>query len=150
MSIAAEHGGKGYAPLSQSISNTDTENEDEEIEKSSRQSMRDDSIVIQENGRFYPLDETKGLANRLRNGRSINLGYRHNVIPSTMGHRDADVDMWKRPHMSFLRQFLLAVSILLCLATILIFLYILPCNDSDPLTNRPALLWDNTLRGIGR
>ncbi|XP_046471423.1 uncharacterized protein [Neodiprion pinetum] len=152
MSIVTEHGGKGYAPLPQSMSNTDTENEDEGVEKKSCQSTKHDSTTMQENVRFFPLDESKNLANRLKNGRNTSLGYCSDDIPIMVIDQDANNDLWKRPHMSFLRQLFLAASILLCLATIVIFLYVLPCNESNSLRpaikNRPALLWDNTLQGM--
>ncbi|XP_012267147.2 uncharacterized protein LOC105692497 [Athalia rosae] len=161
MSMVTEHSGKGYAPLPQSMSNTDTENEDEDLgspayrlQKQSNQPLKlDGSAVMPENGRFHPLDETKNLANRLRNGRNTNnLGYCSDDIPIMVVDQDANDDLWKRPHMSFFRQLFLAASILLCIATILIFLYVIPCEDDDspPLAiqNRPALLWEKSLQGI--
>lgn len=168
---ASEHGGKGYAPLPQSMSNTDTENEDDDVgirrsgyvpqnvnAADSNQPKHHDGIAIQENGRFYPLDETKNVANRMRNGRSnvnVALGYCSDDIP-IMVVDEGNEDLWKKRHMSFIRQFFLAASILLCLATIMIFLYVIPCDESDfdppPLAKetRPAFFWENDYRGIGR
>lgn len=62
-------------------------------------------------------------------------------------------DLWKRQDMSPLRRFFLVVSVLLCILTILVFLYVLPCDTSSlcspTLEPRTPISWDQTFEGVG-
>ncbi|XP_058797452.1 uncharacterized protein LOC131667776 [Phymastichus coffea] len=157
--MTAETNVKGYAPLPQSISNTDTEDDDEDhqhsrtesLSKDDNQSRISDTTQICQNGRFCPLDETKNLANRSRNGRN-SFGYSNDNIPIMILDGQSHDDLWKRHDMSPLRRFSLVVSVLLCVLTILIFLYVLPCDNSAicPPVPEPktSVSWDKTLEGV--
>ncbi|XP_001608079.1 uncharacterized protein LOC100124186 [Nasonia vitripennis] len=159
--MSGEPNVKGYAPLPQSISNTDTEDDDEEhqhhrehadsLSKDDDQSRISDTTTICQNGRFYPLDETKNLANRARNGRN-SFGYSTDNIPIMILDGQSHDDLWKRHDMSPLRRFCLVASVLLCILTILIFLYVLPCDNSSICPPAPepktSVSWDKTLEGV--
>ena len=112
-----------------------------------------DTTTICQNGRFYPLDETKNLANRARNGRN-SFGYSNDNIPIMILDGQSHDDLWKRHDMSSLRRFCLVASVLLCILTILIFLYVLPCDNSSICPPAPApktsVSWDRTLEGVGK
>lgn len=63
-------------------------------------------------------------------------------------------DLWKKRDMSPLRRFCLIASVLLCITTIIVFLYVLPCDNSMvcPSINEPQpfISWDKTLQGVGK
>ncbi|XP_076247668.1 uncharacterized protein LOC143187377 [Calliopsis andreniformis] len=151
------HGGKGYTPLPQSISNTDTEDEEDcldthqnEASKVHSDDVLAESTMIHENGIYYPLDETKKLANRMKNGQNI-LKYYRDDIPIMVIEGNNQNDLWKRRDMSPLRRFCLITSILLCIVTIVVFLYVLPCDNSMvcPSVEEPqsSISWDKIIRG---
>ena len=106
---------------------------------------------------FYPLDETKNTLNnrtRTRNGK-ISFDYSNDNIPIMIldGQLTND-DLWKIRNMTPLRRLCLIASIFLCLFTIILFLYILPCNNSVVCSAVPepqtSLSWDKTLEGVGK
>ncbi|KAJ8683226.1 hypothetical protein QAD02_019018 [Eretmocerus hayati] len=146
---------KGYTPLPQSIGNTDSEDEDEEHHNDD-DSIKDDlsgisdATTVYENGRFYPLDETKNFANRTRNGRH-SLGYGNDNIPIMILNGQNDDDLWKRRDMSPVRRFFLAFTVLLCIFTIIVFLYLIPCDTSSICPSTPksktSVSWDTTFDG---
>lgn len=154
---ADHHGGKGYAPLPQSISNTDTEDEEEclsqpiESLKERTDAAATELTTVQENGVYYPLDETRNLANRTRNGQNT-LKYYRDDIPIMVIEGNDQNDLWKRRDMSPLRRLCLIASILLCIMTILVFLYVLPCDNSmvcPPVVEpQSSISWDRTLQGV--
>ncbi|XP_012143261.1 uncharacterized protein LOC100881522 [Megachile rotundata] len=151
--MSDHHSGKGYTPLPQSISNTDTEDEEDclaqtnEIPKDNVDDTMPQSTTIHENGAYYPLDETRNLANRAKNGQNI-LKYYRDDMPIMVVEGG---DLWKKRDMSPLRRFCLIASVLLCIATIIVFLYVLPCDNSMvcPSINEPQpfISWDKTLQG---
>ncbi|KAG7205648.1 hypothetical protein KM043_007604 [Ampulex compressa] len=152
------HAGKGYAPLPQSISNTDTEDEEEclarqhdVIHKASTETTTTEPTLLRKNGVFYPLDETTNLSDRARNGQST-LKYYRDDIPIMVIDGNEQNDLWTRRDMSPLRRFSLVASIMLCIATILVFLYILPCDNSmvcPPVVEpQSSISWDRTLQGV--
>ncbi|CAK9823857.1 hypothetical protein ANTRET_LOCUS2117 [Anthophora retusa] len=155
--MSDHHSGKGYTPLPQSISNTDTEDEEDclpysnETPKDHVDDTLPQSTTIHENGMYYPLDETRNLANRMKNGQNM-LKYYRDDIPIMVVEGNDQNDLWKRRDMSSLRRFCLIVSVLLCIVTIIIFLYVLPCDNSmvcpsvDKLQS--SISWDKTLQGI--
>jgi hypothetical protein len=114
--------------------------------------MLQDTTTVCQNGRFYPLDETKNLGNRTRNGRN-SFGYSNDNIPIMVLDGQNHDDLWKRHDMSPLRRFCLVASVLLCILTILVFLYVLPCDNSSICLSAPepktSVSWDKTLEGIG-
>jgi len=62
-------------------------------------------------------------------------------------------DVWKRKDISPMRRFCLFMSILLCIITIIIFLYVLPCDNSmicSPIIEpHSSISWDKTLQDVG-
>ena len=83
-------------------------------------------------------------------------GYRYcgDEIPMMIPEVETQDDFWKRKDMSMLRRFCLILSILLCFVTLLVFLYVLPCDNSSicpqVVENQPVITWDKTLEGIGK
>lgn len=63
-------------------------------------------------------------------------------------------DLWKRQDMTPLRRFFFVTSILLCIVTILVFLWVLPCDTSSlctpALEPRTPISWDQTFDGVGK
>ncbi|XP_054014035.1 uncharacterized protein LOC128895456 [Hylaeus anthracinus] len=155
--MSVDHSGKGYAPLPQSISNTDTEDEDDclarqnEASKGHTNDVLAETTTIHENGAYYPLDETKNVANRIKNGQNM-LKYYRDDIPIMVVEGNDSNDLWKRRDMSLFRRFCLVTSILLCIVTIVIFLYVLPCDNSVVCPSidesQSSISWDKTLRGV--
>ncbi|CAL7943688.1 unnamed protein product [Xylocopa violacea] len=153
----SDHGGKGYTPLPQSISNTDTEDEEDclaqptETPKDHSDETQPPANTIHENGVYYPLDESKNIGNRTKNGQNM-LKYYRDDIPIMVVEGNDQNDLWKRRDMSPLRRFCLVASVLLCIVTIIIFLYVLPCDNSMvcPSVNKPdsSISWDKTLQGV--
>ncbi|XP_031830697.1 uncharacterized protein LOC116426202 [Nomia melanderi] len=151
------HSGKGYAPLPQSISNTDTEDEEDclaqqnEPPKEHTDDALAESTIVHENGIYYPLDETKNTTNRIKNGQNM-LKYYRDDIPIMVIEGNDQNDLWKPRDMSPLRRFCLIASILLCIVTIVVFLYVLPCDNSMvcPTISEPksSISWHRTLRGV--
>lgn len=103
--MSDHHGGKGYTPLPQNISNTDTEDEDDclaqsnEIPKDHIDDTQLQSTTIHENGIYYPLDETRNLANRAKNGQNM-LKYYRDDVPIMVVEGSDQNDLWKRHDMS--------------------------------------------------
>lgn len=103
--MSDHHSGKGYAPLPQNISNTDTEDEDDclaqsnEIPKDHVDDTQPQSTTIHENGIYYPLDETRNLANRTKNGQNM-LKYYRDDVPIMVVEGNDQNDLWKRHDMS--------------------------------------------------
>lgn len=99
------------------------------------------------------MDETRNLANRAKNGQNM-LKYYRDDVPIMVVEGSDQNDLWKRHDMSPLWRFCLVASILLCVVTIVIFLYVLPCDNSMvcPSVNEPqsSISWDKTLQGIGK
>ncbi|KZC11313.1 hypothetical protein WN55_02548, partial [Dufourea novaeangliae] len=101
------HGGKGYTPLPQSISNTDTEDEEDclahqnEAPKDHTSDALAESRIVHENGVYYPLDETKNAANRMKNGQNM-LKYYRDDIPIMVIEGNDQNDLWKPRDMSLL------------------------------------------------
>lgn len=102
---------------------------------------------------YYPLDETRNLADRTKNGQNM-LKYYGDDIPIMVVDGNDQNDLWKRHDLSPLRRFCLFSSVLLCVVTIIIFLYVLPCDNSMicPSVNEPqsSISWDKTLQGVGK
>ncbi|XP_043470289.1 uncharacterized protein LOC122503706 [Leptopilina heterotoma] len=154
--MASEHlSGNGYSPLPQSISNSDSEDEDDHLNGHNHSIHRDsDDMTMTEslhkNGQFHPLDETQNMGNRIRNGRS-SLGFCNDNIPIMVLDGDGH-DLWKRHDMSPVRRICLVFSILLCILTTLVFLYVLPCDNSkicsEALGPKTSLSWEKSLEGI--
>ncbi|EZA56330.1 hypothetical protein DMN91_010042 [Ooceraea biroi] len=152
------HNGKGYAPLPQSISNTDTEDEEERLTRPNDIAYKVDNTTTiaelhtnHENGVYYPLDETRNLGNNARN-RQNTIKYYRDDIPIMVIEGNEQNDFWKRRDMSPMRRFCLFASILLCIVTIVIFLYVLPCDSSvvcSPVIEpQSSISWDKTLEGV--
>lgn len=59
------------------------------------------STVILENGVYYPLDETRNLENRTKNGQNM-LKYYRDDIPIMVVEGNNQNDLWKRHDMSLL------------------------------------------------
>ncbi|OAD56311.1 hypothetical protein WN48_03630 [Eufriesea mexicana] len=101
----SDYGGKGYTPLSQNVSNTDTEDEEDclaqpnDIPKDVVGDIQSQSTTIHENGVYYPLDETRNLANRSKNGQNM-LKYYRDDIPIMVVEGNDQNDLWKRRDMS--------------------------------------------------
>lgn len=156
--MSIDHSGKGYTPLPQSISNTDTEDEEEHLTQSNDIVSKVDNTTIipeshtnYENGIFYPLDETKNQENSTRI-RQNTVKYYQDDIPIMIIEGNEQDDFWKRKEMSPMRCFCLFASILLCIVTLVIFLYELPCDSSTicPSIMEPqsSISWDRTLQGV--
>lgn len=105
-----------------------------------------------ENGVYYPLDETRNLGNNSRN-RQNTIKYYRNDIPIMVIEGSEQDDFWKSRDMSPMRRFCLFASILLCIVTIVIFLYVLPCDSSvvcpSVIEPQSSISWDKTLEGVG-
>lgn len=100
---------------------------------------------------FYPLDETRNLENSTRNRSTIK--YYRDDIPIMVIEGNEQNDFWERKDMSPIRRFCLFASILLCIVTIVIFLYVLPCDSSmvcpPVIEPQSSISWDKTLQGVG-
>ncbi|KAI4480945.1 hypothetical protein M0804_010042 [Polistes exclamans] len=155
---AEHHSGKGYTPLPQCMSNTDTEDEDKHIiqrndltnKQTNDERTTMEPTMVHEHGVYYPLDETRNLANRTRNGQNTIKCYRDD-IPTMIIEGTTQNDLWKRRDMSPFRRFCLIISILLCIVTILVFLYVLPCDTMVcPPVNKPqsSVSWEKTLLNV--
>lgn len=109
--------------------------------------------TIHENGIYYPLDETKKLGNRMKNGQNT-LKYYRDDIPIMVVEGNDQNDLWKRRDMSPLRRLCLIASILLCIVTIVVFLYVLPCDNAmvcpSVVEPQSSISWDKTLQGVGK
>lgn len=105
-----------------------------------------------ENGIFYPLDETQNLGNHTRN-RQNTFKYYRDDIPIMVIEGSKQDDFWKKKDISPMRRFCLFVSILLCIVTIVIFLYVLPCDSTivcAPIIEpHSSISWDKTLQDVG-
>ncbi|XP_039304406.1 uncharacterized protein LOC105199534 isoform X2 [Solenopsis invicta] len=155
--MSIDYNGKGYTPLPQSISNSDTEDEEEHLTQHNDIDYKVDNATIvelhsiRESGIFYPLDETQNLENNPRNRQNV-IKYYRNDIPIMIIEGSEQNDFWKRKSISPIRRFCLFVSILLCIITILIFLYVLPCDSSmvcSPIIESHASIsWDKTLQYV--
>ena len=152
------HSGKGYTPLPQSISNTDTEDEEDCLETQQNEAPKRHAenapaelTTIHENGIYYPLDETKKLGNRMKNGQNT-LKYYRDDIPIMVIEGNDQNDLWKRRDMSPLRRLCLIASILLCIVTIVVFLYVLPCDNAmvcpSVVEPQSSISWDKTLQRV--
>jgi len=116
-------------------------------------------ILLQElhtnhkNGMYYPLDETKNLGNNARNRQNM-IKYYRDDIPIMVIEGNEQNDFWKSRDMSPMRRFCLFASILLCIVTIVIFLYVLPCDNSvvcpPVIEPQSSISWDTTLKGVGK
>ncbi|XP_046814958.1 uncharacterized protein LOC124422496 isoform X2 [Vespa crabro] len=155
---AEHHSGKGYTPLPQCMSNTDTEDEDEHVtqrndltnKQTNDERETTEPTTVHEHEAYYPLDETRNLANRTRNGQNIIKCYRDD-IPKMIIEGNTQNDLWKRRDMSPLRRFCLVISILLCIVTILVFLYVLPCDTMicPPVNeSQSSVSWEKTLWNV--
>ncbi|XP_077256481.1 uncharacterized protein LOC143894210 isoform X3 [Temnothorax americanus] len=104
-----------------------------------------------ENGAFYPLDETHNLENNTRN-RQNTIKYYQDNVPIMVIEGNKQNDFWKRKDISPIRRFGLFVSILLCIITIVIFLYVLPCDSSmvcsSIIESHSPISWDKTLEDV--
>jgi len=102
---------------------------------------------------FYPLDETRNVGNNARN-RQNTIKYYRDDIPIMVIEENQQNDFWKRRNMSHMRCFCLLASILLCIITIIIFLYVLPCDNSmvcpSIIEPQSSISWDKSLQGIGK
>ncbi|XP_011704519.1 PREDICTED: uncharacterized protein LOC105459876 [Wasmannia auropunctata] len=155
--MSIDHSGKGYTPLPQSISNTDTEDEEERLTQSNDITYKVDNTTIaelhsnHENGIFHPLDETQNLENNTRNKQNIIKCYRDDIPIMVIEGSEQD-NFWKRKDISPIRRFCLFVSILICIITIVIFLYVLPCDSSmicSPIIEpHSSVSWDKTLQDV--
>ncbi|KAL6259947.1 hypothetical protein P5V15_009857 [Pogonomyrmex californicus] len=156
--MSTDHSGKGYTPLPQSISNTDTEDEEECLTETNDIACQVDNTTIaelhlnHENGTFYPLDESQNLQNNTQN-RQNTIKYYQDDIPIMLIEESKRDDFWKRKDISPLRRFCLFTSILLCIITIIIFLYVLPCDSSmvclPIIEPQSSISWDKTLQNVG-
>ncbi|XP_033207348.1 uncharacterized protein LOC117166961 [Belonocnema kinseyi] len=154
--MAGEHlSTNGYTPLPQSISSTDTEDDDEHLTLPNQTLQREseDTTMIgslYNNSQFKPLDETQNVSNRIRNGQT-SFGYCSDNIPMMVLDAEGH-DLWKPHDLSSLGRIFLVFSILLCILTTLIFLYVLPCDDSlvcaDASTPKSSLSWEKILEGV--
>ncbi|EFN72697.1 hypothetical protein EAG_06882 [Camponotus floridanus] len=157
--MSTDHkGGKGYTPLPQSISNTDTEDEEERLTRPNHITYQIDNTATiaelhsgHENGMFCPLDETQNLGNSTRSRQNTIKCYQDD-IPVMIIEESEQNDFWKRRDMSPIRRFCLFASILLCIVTIVIFLYVLPCDSSmicpPIIESQSSISWDKTLQDV--
>ncbi|KYQ47044.1 Protein ITFG3 [Trachymyrmex zeteki] len=155
--MSIDHSGKGYTPLPQSLSNTDTEDEEEHLTQPNDNAYKVDNTTTaelrsnHENGTFHPLDGTQTLENNTRNRQNI-IKYYRDDIPIMVIEGSEPYDVWKRRDMSPMRRFCLFMSILLCIITIIIFLYVLPCDSSmicSPIIEpHSSISWDKTLQDV--
>ncbi|XP_011859413.1 PREDICTED: uncharacterized protein LOC105556913 [Vollenhovia emeryi] len=155
--MSVDHSGKGYTPLPQSISNTDTEDEEERLTQPNNIAYKVNNTTIvelhpdHENSIFYPLDETQNVENNTRNRQNTIKYYRDDVPIMVIEGSEQD-DFWKRKDISPMRRFCLFVSILLCIIVIVIFLYVLPCDSSmvcSPIIEpHSSISWDKSLQDV--
>ncbi|XP_012273531.1 uncharacterized protein LOC105696001 [Orussus abietinus] len=155
--MSTEHSsGKGYTRLPQSISNTDSENEDEHPYRLTskplgNQSVLQDSPSAQQNGQFCPIDKQTNLTNRSRNGCGI-LDPSKDNVPIITIEKHGYSSSWNHRTVSPFRFFCLILSILVCVCTILVFLYFLPCDSSlNCQTDEESsafVPWNKSLQGI--
>ncbi|XP_018359310.1 PREDICTED: uncharacterized protein LOC108758726 [Trachymyrmex cornetzi] len=155
--MSIDHSGKGYTPLPQSLSNTDTEDEEERLTQPNDIPYKANNTTTaelhsnHENGTFHPLDETQNLENNTRNRQNI-IKYYRDDIPIMVIEGSEQYDVWKRRDISPMRRFCLFMSILLCIITIIIFLYVLPCDSSmicSPIIEpHSSISWDKTLQDV--
>lgn len=157
--MSTDHkGGKGYTPLPQSISNTDTEDEEERLTRPNHITYQIDNTATiaelhsgHENGMFCPLDETQNLGNSTRSRQNTIKCYQDD-IPVMIIEENEQNDFWRRRDMSPIRRFCLFASILLCIVTIVIFLYVLPCDSSmicpPIIETQSSISWDKTLQDV--
>lgn len=89
----------------------------------------------------------------MKNGQNT-LKYYRDDIPIMVIEGNDQNDLWKRHDMSHIRRFCLVTSILLCIVTIVMFLYVLPCDNSmvcpSVVEPQSSISWDKTLRGRGK
>lgn len=178
--MSIEHHGSGYAPLPQSMSNTDTEDDEDEnsqpIIDPSRENSEEniirvhytydfninlfatnklillqDATTTNESGGFYPLDETRNPIHRFKNRQSTLRCYADDMPIMVIEKNDSN-DLWKNREMSPIRKFFFGISILLCFVTMFVFFYVLPCDDTVVCQSliRPAIVWEQTLQGVGK
>ncbi|KMQ90959.1 protein itfg3 [Lasius niger] len=156
--MSTDHSGKGYTPLPQNISNTDTEDEEERLTRPNHITYKIDNTTTiaelhsgHENGMFCPLDETQNLGNSARNRQNTIKCYQDD-IPVMVIEGSEQNDFWRRRDMSPMRRFCLFASILLCIVTIVIFLYVLPCDSSmicpPIIESQSSISWDKTLQDV--
>ncbi|KAL6444429.1 hypothetical protein ACFW04_001938 [Cataglyphis niger] len=156
--MSIDHSGKGYTPLPQSISNTDTEDEEEHLTRPNHITYKIDNTTTiaelhsgHENGMYCPLDETQNLGNSTRSRQNTIKCYQDD-IPVMVIEGSEQNDFWKRRDMSPMRRFCLFASILLCIVTIIIFLYVLPCDSSmicpPIIESQSSISWDKTLQDV--
>lgn len=102
---------------------------------------------------FCPLDETQNLENNTRSRQNTIKCYQDD-IPVMIIEESEQNDFWKRRDMSPIRRFCLFASILLCIVTIVIFLYVLPCDSSmvcpPIIESQSSISWDKTLQDVGK
>ncbi|XP_014220494.1 uncharacterized protein LOC106648262 isoform X1 [Trichogramma pretiosum] len=167
--MTAETNAVGYAPLPQSLSSNSDNSDDEDdvhhehrhhpnfqvhlerndsvLSREDDQSRISDTTAICQNGRFYPLDETRSNLNRTRTNSSFT--YSNDNVPIMILDSQSRNDFWKRNQMSLLRKLSILASILLCILVIIIFLYALPCSSTSSCTPKTSsVAWDRTLQGI--
>jgi len=115
--------------------------------------LRQELHANHENGMYYPLDETRNLGNNTRNRQNM-IKYYRDDIPIMVIEGNEQNDFWKSRDMSPMRRFCLFASILLCIVTIVIFLYVLPCDSSvvcpPVIEPQSSISWDKTLEGVGK
>lgn len=102
---------------------------------------------------FCPLDETQNLGNNTRIRQNTIKCYQDD-IPVMIIEESEQNDFWNRKDMSPIRRFCLFASILLCIVTIVIFLYVLPCDSSmvcpPIIESQSSISWDKTLQDVGK
>ncbi|XP_070171269.1 uncharacterized protein [Polyergus mexicanus] len=156
--MSTDHSGKGYTPLPQSMSNTDTEDEEERLTRPNHITYKIDNTTTiaeqhsgHENGMYCPLDETQNVENSTRNRQNTIKCYQDD-IPVMIIEESEQNDFWKRRDISPMRRFCLFASILLCIVTIIIFLYVLPCDSSmicpPIIESQSSISWDKTLQDV--
>ncbi|XP_066587890.1 uncharacterized protein [Prorops nasuta] len=149
--------GKGYTPLPQS--NTDTEGEDDHVNETNHFSKDYNHAPmstinpIHDNTVYFPLDETRNLSNHAENGYAGFKYYRDDAPVLLMDGNTAENDLWQKKDMSPLRRFCLVFSILLCIVTIIGFLYVLPCDDSlvcptNSISQKSSISWEESLQNV--
>ena len=101
---------------------------------------------------FHPLDESQNILKRSRTNSSFNYG--NDTLPIVSADGQSRNDLWKRHDMTPLRKFFLLSSILFCVLTILIFLYVIPCDSASTcslsLLAPTPVSWDKSFEGIGK
>lgn len=111
-----------------------------------------DTAPTQENGWYHSTKEPKNFAKDPVDSQG-EYRYCGDDVPIIVTENEAQNDFWKRREMSLLRRFCLALSALFCLATVLVFLYALPCDNTvicpPVMENQPIMTWEKTLEGVG-